>query len=211
MGQKQPMTNRTQSVFFFAIIFLFATGLGLLVFRNYNEYYVQQTSAELETAQASETPVPQPKKPVATTTPDQVSGWQTYTNAKYDFTFDYPTTLELKEDPVYQLPDGNGNLFDVLTISLTKDSTTGFSVNMNRPSAGCGEIAERISSTTFQANGVTVTKNVEARPDTNSKCFEYIGFKQGDNGIYMLGSIPANDQSYEKIFDSIVKSFKFTS
>ena len=44
------MSNRQQSVFFCLIVFLFACGAGLLVYKNYNDYYQQKAEIDLETA-----------------------------------------------------------------------------------------------------------------------------------------------------------------
>jgi len=44
------MTNKQQSVFFFLIVFLFACGAGLLVYKNYNDYYQEKTANDLEAA-----------------------------------------------------------------------------------------------------------------------------------------------------------------
>ena len=41
------MTNRQQSVYFFLIVFLFATGAGLLVYKNYNDFYQEQVQIDL--------------------------------------------------------------------------------------------------------------------------------------------------------------------
>ena len=51
------MTNRAQSLFFFTIVFLFASGAGLLVYKNYNDYYQQKTLTDLEITQTKTVPV----------------------------------------------------------------------------------------------------------------------------------------------------------
>jgi len=56
------MTDRQQSVFYFLIVFLFACGAGLLVYRQYADYYQQKTEIDLEAA-AAPAALPKPKAP----------------------------------------------------------------------------------------------------------------------------------------------------
>lgn len=44
------MTNRQQSTFFFLIVFLFACGAGLLVYKQYDSYFQEKTATDLEAA-----------------------------------------------------------------------------------------------------------------------------------------------------------------
>lgn len=51
------MTDKQQSAYFFAIVFLFACGAALLIYRGYSEYYQQKTSVDLENASIANMPV----------------------------------------------------------------------------------------------------------------------------------------------------------
>jgi Immunoglobulin-like domain of bacterial spore germination len=42
------MTDKQQSVFFFLIVFLFASGAGLLVYKQYDTYYQEKIATDLE-------------------------------------------------------------------------------------------------------------------------------------------------------------------
>jgi hypothetical protein len=42
------MTNRQQSTFFFLIVFLFACGAGLLIYKQYDSYYQEKAAIDLE-------------------------------------------------------------------------------------------------------------------------------------------------------------------
>lgn len=178
-----------------------------------------QSQTTNQTRQNTANPAPQNQQATSTemTKQDYVisdskkAGWKTYTNTAYNFTFDFPADFNFHEDAVYQLPDENGKTVDVLTLKLDKGDNVGLSLNMNRPGAGCGEIAKRISTKTLRVNEIDITKNINTRSDANQRCLEYFGFKQGDNGIYMLGWMPLNNTSYEKTFDAIVSSFRFVS
>jgi hypothetical protein len=44
------MTNRQQSIFFLLIVFLFSCGAGLLIYKNYSDYYQLKISTNLEAA-----------------------------------------------------------------------------------------------------------------------------------------------------------------
>ncbi len=85
------MTNRQQSAFFLAIVFLFTCGAGLLIYKQYDEYFSQKAAIDLEAADAAQPIVKKSQSPAATSTPDQVNGWKIYKNDQYGFEFSYHT------------------------------------------------------------------------------------------------------------------------
>jgi hypothetical protein len=50
------MTDKQQSVFFFLIVFLFASGTGLLIYKQYSSYYQQKAAIDIEAASTSLAP-----------------------------------------------------------------------------------------------------------------------------------------------------------
>lgn len=119
------MTNRQQSIFFLVIVFLFTSGVGLLVYKNYNEYYEQKTDIELETAN--------------TQVPSETSHWKTYTNSQYGFTLKYPSSYSLNDSPgkqpyfEYEISEvasfsGKSNYIDSSLFSVFADNN---SVNLS--------------------------------------------------------------------------------
>jgi hypothetical protein len=89
------MTDRQQSAFFFAIVFLFTSGIGLVIYRQYDLYYEQNTDISIETAQ---TPAVALEKSSASSTLSQTSDWKTYKNTEYGFEFGYPASWQIEPD-----------------------------------------------------------------------------------------------------------------
>lgn len=56
------MTDKQQSIFFFLIVFLFACGAGLLVYKQYADYYQQKAEIDLEAASTA-VPINKPSAP----------------------------------------------------------------------------------------------------------------------------------------------------
>ncbi|MDR3642226.1 MAG: Gmad2 immunoglobulin-like domain-containing protein [Candidatus Doudnabacteria bacterium] len=56
------MTDRQQASYFFLIVFFFACGAGLLIYKNYNDYFQQKTEIDLEAASIAVVK-PKPKTP----------------------------------------------------------------------------------------------------------------------------------------------------
>ena len=50
------MTNKQQSAFFLAIVFLFASGIGLVIYKQYDQYYQQKTAIDLESVYVNALP-----------------------------------------------------------------------------------------------------------------------------------------------------------
>lgn len=65
------MTDRQQSVFYFLIVFFFACGVGLLVYKNYSDYYQEKTAIDLQAASIP-TVIPKFLKPAEETGPNTI-------------------------------------------------------------------------------------------------------------------------------------------
>lgn len=63
------------------------------------------------TAEPTQPPSPSPTVPEPTATPDPYAGWLTYTNAKYGFSFRYPSTWTLTESA------SDGRVSDMVKLS----------------------------------------------------------------------------------------------
>ena len=105
------MTDRQQSAFFFAIIFLFTSGIGLVIYKQYDQYYSQKTEIDLEAASTTIVPV----KKVQASTQSQATTLKTYKNDQYGFEFQYPGNLVVGQDIIvsfYSLDKFKGTLTD---------------------------------------------------------------------------------------------------
>lgn len=89
----EPEKNNTKLIIVVAVIVaIVAITAGVVGY-----LFAKKSSAPVATPVAIQQPV---TKPVVTTQPaDETANWQTYTNAKYGFSFKYPSNWQMKDSP----------------------------------------------------------------------------------------------------------------
>lgn len=159
----------------------------------------------------SPTPSPQ-TSPSASPTPVNTTGWKTYTNTKYFFTFKYPDGFEVVRTPDY---DSNNSVQDLAGISI--DGHLQFVANYD-VSLGCLNIAE-CAEIALKGSGKTKDEVYEVKRllgDVMITGYGYHGkitrnedYLVERNGHIFRVYIFYNDARASSSIDDILSTFRF--
>jgi hypothetical protein len=195
------MTNRQQSAFFLAIVFLFTSGIGLVIYRQYDQYYAQKAAADLETAQT-------PSLAVEKLATSATTGWKTYT---YDeFEFKYPSDWNIQQNGssalnVCGLKFGCGNNY----ISVVRTDKTMADAYVDTTQYQVQQLASKTYNeinwdffTASQSNAYIMNyRSNVAETESKGNYYIIILFSQNDENDYKITT---------PIWNQIVSTFKFT-
>ncbi len=172
-------------------------GVGLYIGKKISS--VQPQSTVISNSVAS--PVPSP-------TPDVTANWKTYTNAKYNFSFKYPSAWNVTYD---QQPDPAGNP-DKYSI-LMGDSSSSLSITILKSNQ-----SQTFASLSNLLNLPSGSATITSRKEISVAGSKALFVTQDNNkvGALMLNSsgniiILETASTNMSILDQIISTFKFTN
>lgn len=140
------------------------------------------------------------------------AGWQTYTNAQQNISFQYPASWELTETPGDKV---NGQILNQ-NVTLSKSPS---SISMNFNMNGIGGSGMDLEGAPYTLSGINLYKYVRNMENGNvlvgitETLKTSLGVFRANGKTYSISLVyPANSsQNYKSDFDSILSTFKFTA
>jgi hypothetical protein len=194
------MSDKQQSAFFCLIVFFFASGAGLLVYKQYDAYFQEKAEIDLE---AAYTAVPM-SKPSATTTPAQTESWKTYKNSQYGFQMNIPqgwTESQLNGDLCF----GQAGKQYIVNLGVV----CGVAISIYPTNEGCFNCisAAELIRRRNMPNEIITIGGETADYETDSPDFQILVDHKGNT--YRIDTLVPDQIGNE--FAEIIKTFKFTN